>query len=113
MTERHRLGTLSQIPKGEGRNFQIGAQRVAVFHTRDGRVFATQASCPHRQGPLADGLVGGATLVCPLHEWQFDLETGNALVGECGIRVFAVQVDAEQLWLELPTAPHATVSRDN
>jgi nitrite reductase (NADH) small subunit len=113
MTERHKLGALSQIPKGEGRNFEVGAQRFAVFHARDGRVFATQASCPHRQGPLADGLLGGTTLVCPLHEWQFDLETGKALVGECGIRVYTVTLDAGELWLELPTAPRAAVSRDN
>jgi nitrite reductase (NADH) small subunit len=113
MTERHKLGVLSQIPKGEGRNFQVGAVSVAVFHTRDGRVFATQASCPHRQGPLADGLLGGSTLVCPLHEWHFDLETGRVLTGGCDIRVYAISVETDELWLELPSAPRAPVARDN
>jgi nitrite reductase (NADH) small subunit len=91
MSKHYRLGLASQIPKGEGRNFQLGEQKIAVFHTRNGELFATQASCPHRQGPLADGLVGGSTLVCPLHEWQFDLTTGKTLNGTCNITTFPIQ----------------------
>jgi nitrite reductase (NADH) small subunit len=94
MTTKHlRLGTLSAIPRGEGRTYEIGALRIAVFHGRDGRVFATQADCPHRQGPLADGLLGGTTLICPLHEWSFDLQSGMAVQGSCGIRVYPCRVD--------------------
>jgi nitrite reductase (NADH) small subunit len=87
------LGSLAAIPKGEGRTYHVGPLSVAVFHGRDGRVFATQAECPHRSGPLADGLVGSATLVCPLHEWTFDLVTGMALQGGCGIRVYPIRAD--------------------
>ena len=50
---------LSAIPAGEGRTFVLGGVRVAIFNGRDGEVFATQADCPHKQGPLADGLTGG------------------------------------------------------
>ncbi|MGD0675067.1 MAG: Rieske 2Fe-2S domain-containing protein [Polyangiaceae bacterium] len=94
MTRHVSLGSVSRIPPGEGRSFEVGNVRVAVFHGRDGRVFATQAECPHRQGPLADGLLGGTTLVCPLHEWTFDLMSGMALQGGSGIRVYPVHVDA-------------------
>jgi nitrite reductase (NADH) small subunit len=87
------LGPASDVPQGEGRTFQIGSLRVAVFASREGRVFATQAECPHRKGPLADGLVGGTTLVCPLHEWSFDLTSGMALNGACGIQTYPVRVD--------------------
>ncbi len=96
------LGPLEQIPLGEGRNFEVAGRRIAVFRTRDGRVFATQAECPHRGGPLADGLVGGGTLMCPLHEWRFDLTTGATTNGACPIAVYAVGVDqAGRLSLEL------------
>jgi len=95
MTQRVRLGALSGIPKGEGRTFEVGPLKVAIFHGRDGRVFATQAECPHRGGPLADGLLGGTTLVCPLHEWTFDLASGMALQGSCGIRIYPIRADAE------------------
>lgn len=92
MSQFVRLGPLSAIPSGEGRTFEVGPVKVAVFHARGGRVFATQAQCPHRQGPLADGLLGGTTLVCPLHEWTFDLVSGMALQGSCGIRVYPIGV---------------------
>jgi len=112
MAIRHMLGSLSQIPRGEGRNYQVGAWKIAVFHTREGRVYATEASCPHKRGPLADGLVGGNQLVCPLHEWRFDLQTGKALNGTCDLRVFRITVQSDELWLELPleTQPSATAS---
>lgn len=87
------LGPVSAIPPGEGRNVEAFGQRIAVFRTRTGELFAVQAECPHRGGPLADGLVGGTTLICPLHSWKFDLSTGQALSGECGIRTFPVRVD--------------------
>lgn len=88
-----KLGSVSSIPPGEGRNFAVGGESVAVFHTRAGDVFAVQAECPHRHGPLADGLVGGTTLICPLHSWKFDLATGNALFGDCGVKTYPVRVD--------------------
>ena len=95
MSKHIRLGTLSSIPRGEGRTFEVGPVRVAVFHGRDGRVFATQAECPHRGGPLADGLLGGTTLVCPMHEWTFDLVSGMALQGACGIRIYPIHADGD------------------
>jgi nitrite reductase (NADH) small subunit len=87
------VGVISAIPPGEGRNVQSPAGKIAVFHTRGGSVFAVQAECPHRGGPLADGLVGGTTLICPLHAWKFDLSTGEALFGSCGIRTFPARID--------------------
>lgn len=68
-------------------------EKVAVFRTRSGGVFAVQAACPHRGGPLADGLLGGTTLICPLHAWKFDVSTGEVLFGECGLKVYPVRVD--------------------
>jgi nitrite reductase (NADH) small subunit len=89
------LGPIADIPPGEGRTYAVGKVSLAVFRTRQGRVFATQGECPHRGGPLADGLVGGTTLVCPLHEWSFDLLSGMALNGQCGIRVYPVRQEAD------------------
>ena len=87
------IGPLSSIPSGEGRSVEVQGRKVAIFHTRTGALFAVQAECPHRGGPLADGLVGGTTLICPLHSWKFDLATGEALFGDCGIKTYPVRVD--------------------
>ena len=90
-----KLCPLNEIPPGEGRNFSAFGERVAVFHTRGGQVYAVQAACPHRGGPLADGLVGGTTLICPLHAWKFDLSNGAALMGDCGLKTYPVRVDED------------------
>lgn len=87
------LGLLAQIPVGEGRQFHVSGQDVAVFRLRSGKLFATQAHCPHRAGPLADGLTGGATLACPLHGWKFNLETGEPIQGSCAIATYPVRVN--------------------
>lgn len=87
------VGPVDEIPLGEGRTFAVGDERVAVFRTRSGQLFAVQAECPHKRGPLADGLLGGTTLICPLHSWKFDLRSGDALMGDCGLRTYGVRVD--------------------
>jgi nitrite reductase (NADH) small subunit len=87
------IGPVDEIPLGEGRTFAVGDERVAVFRTRSGQLFAVQAECPHKRGPLADGLLGGTTLICPLHSWKFDLRSGGALMGDCGLRTYGVRVD--------------------
>ena len=53
------LGSVSRIPLGQGRCYVVGAEEIAVFRQRDGRLFATQNRCPHRQGALSEGGMGG------------------------------------------------------
>lgn len=91
-----KLGSVEMIPRGEGRVFSVDGESIAVFHTREGGIYAVQAACPHRGGPLADGLVGGTTLICPLHAWKFDLTNGQALFGECALKTFRIHVDRDQ-----------------
>ena len=80
------LGPADRIPLGEGRTFHLGARDVAVFRTRAG-VFATDAACSHRQGRLADGLVGDGKVICPLHGYRFALATGLPIGHECAALV--------------------------
>jgi nitrite reductase (NADH) small subunit len=87
---------ISAVPPGEGRTFAIGGRRIAIFHTRAGEVYATQADCPHKGGPLADGLVGGNTVICPLHVWKFDLKSGDPIVGSCPIQVYPARLDDQK-----------------
>lgn len=92
----YRLGPVESIPAGEGRNFLVDRMAIAIFRTRAGELFATQAHCPHRGGPLADGLMGGGRIVCPFHSYAFDLATGEALARGCpALRTYRVWVDEE------------------
>lgn len=70
------LGPLEEVPVGEGRTFAVDGAQIAVFHLRDGSLRALDAVCPHRGGPLADGLADGRVVVCPLHGHTFDLCSG-------------------------------------
>ncbi|MBV9690956.1 MAG: Rieske 2Fe-2S domain-containing protein [Ktedonobacteraceae bacterium] len=79
----YNLGPVSNIPIGEGRAFLVGDLVVAVFHTRGGEVFATQSTCTHKGGPLADGLIGAGKLICPLHSYKFELATGQPIGHTC------------------------------
>ena len=91
----YNLGPLSRIPAGEGRTFQVEDIPVAIFHTRSGQVFATQAHCPHRNGPLSDGLVGANTVICPLHALRFDLASGQPEGHNCEmLKTYAVTINS-------------------
>lgn len=95
------IAPIEAIPPGEGRTFQVDSERIAIFNTRSGKVFAVQADCPHRGGPLSDGLLGGATLICPLHNWKFDLPTGNAELGSCGLKTYSVRLSEGKIVLTI------------
>jgi nitrite reductase (NADH) small subunit len=70
-----RITAAENIPPREGRSVQLGALNVAIFNTGEG-FRAVENRCPHGGGPLADGIVGGATVTCPLHNWRVCLESG-------------------------------------
>ena len=102
MAGEHLIGRVAQIPRGEGRNFELGALRLAVFHTRSGGVFATQAACPHRGGPLADGLTDEETVVCPLHDRIYAFRGGAGIGTECSITTYPVRLDGDgSIWVSL------------
>ena len=91
------LGSVDRIPLGQGKVFQVGGIAIAVFRGRDGSVFATQAECTHRGGPLADGILGQRTLICPLHGCGFDVISGRP-AGHAygGLKVFPVSLDSKE-----------------
>jgi len=77
MTEHRwiRVTTTDGVPAREGRAVPIGDREIAIFNLGD-RFLATDNRCPHQGGPLCDGIVTGASVVCPLHAWKIDLGSG-------------------------------------
>ncbi|MEO6527605.1 MAG: nitrite reductase (NAD(P)H) small subunit [Gemmatimonadaceae bacterium] len=102
------LGPIDRIPPGEGQTFLVGEREIAVFRTREDTVYATQARCPHKAGLLADGLVGGGKVICPLHSYKFDLATGTPLGNNCAsLRTYRSEVTVERrviVWVMQPTS---------
>jgi NAD(P)H-dependent nitrite reductase small subunit len=95
------LGPMDQIPVGEGRAFAVGDEQVAVFRTRGGGLHALQAICPHRGGPLADGLIDGQQVICPLHNHAFRLVDGQCTTGERSVHTYQVAVEDGDIVLRL------------
>ena len=97
------LGGVDRIPLGQGRLFEVQGVTIAVFRARDGSVFATQAACPHRSGPLADGILGQRTLVCPLHACGFDVTSGRSAGHAYGnLKLYPISLNSkEQLIITL------------
>jgi nitrite reductase (NADH) small subunit len=84
------VGSLDEIPPGEGRAYAVAGEQVAVFRLRDGSLRAIDAVCPHRGGPLADGLIDEQVVVCPLHGHTFDTSTGCEVGGGMAVRSYPV-----------------------
>ncbi|HET6484623.1 MAG TPA: Rieske 2Fe-2S domain-containing protein [Actinoplanes sp.] len=93
------LGPIHDIPYGEGRTYAVDGDMVAVFRLRDGSLRATQAVCPHRGGPLADGQIDLEQVLCPLHLNAWDLATGCSLSGQPDLTTYPVRLDADQILL--------------
>ena len=81
------------LPVGLGRAFRVGSHSIALFRTRTGKVFAVANLCPHRGGPLADGMLAGEQVVCPLHSFRFDSASGACdQPGVCAAVTYPVEL---------------------
>ncbi|HWU25344.1 MAG TPA: nitrite reductase small subunit NirD [Rhizomicrobium sp.] len=80
------IGAVDNIPLQSARRLCFGhsGRPIAVFRTRDGEIFALIDECPHKQGPLSEGIVAGRTVTCPLHNWMIDLSSGSAFAPDTG-----------------------------
>lgn len=95
----HPVACLEDIPLKEGRRVRWQNQELALFNLGD-TFLAVDNQCPHRQGPLADGLVSGKTVFCPLHNLKINLENGCALNGGTGkVKTYPVKVIKGHLYV--------------
>ena len=95
------IGHINDIPSLGSRIVQTEQGELAIFRTKDDLVFAIANSCPHKNGPLSEGIVSGHTVTCPLHNLHLNLENGQAISPDEGcVEHFAVQIDESgQLFL--------------
>lgn len=95
------IGSIDDIPVRGARIVKTKLGCVAVFRTTDDEVFATSDRCPHKNGPLSEGIVHGKSVTCPLHNWVFSLETGEAQGADEGsIQTFATKLENGRILLD-------------
>jgi len=93
---------LEDIPKLGSRVIVTDTMKIAVFRTAKDEVFAVKDVCPHKQGPLSQGIVHGTSVTCPMHNWKIDLASGKALAPDEGCtNVFPVKVEAGLVYIDL------------
>ncbi len=96
------LAKTSDIPQGTSRLFHINDVPVAVFHGRDGNWVAANGICPHKSGPLVDSIYGNGRLVCPLHSYSFDVETGACDNPEISaVKIYEVLVNDDYVMVKI------------
>lgn len=87
------VGRITDIPRRGSRTVRTPRGDVALFRTEDDQIFALDDKCPHRQGPLSQGIVAGGAVICPLHNWTISLATGEAQGADKGcVKTHAVHV---------------------
>jgi nitrite reductase (NADH) small subunit len=101
-----RVTRCENVPLREGRAVTLAGREIAIFNLGD-RFMATDNQCPHKGGPLCDGIVAGDSVVCPLHAWKVRLDSGTVErpgSNDACIATYPARVDAGIVWLELPVS---------
>ncbi|UFJ39617.1 nitrite reductase small subunit NirD [Brevibacillus humidisoli] len=101
--KRYVIGQLSEIPQQVGKVVRLGSLEIALFRLSDGEIHALENRCPHKGGKLAEGIVSGPFVYCPLHDWKICVEDGWVQAPDRGcVRSFPVQIVGQQVIIELP-----------
>lgn len=95
------IAALEDVPQRGARIVKTAGGCVAVFRTAMDQVYAINNSCPHKGGPLSEGIVHGASVTCPLHNWVFSLETGEAQGADVGqVATYPARVEGGRIFLD-------------
>ncbi|WP_370199604.1 nitrite reductase small subunit NirD [Roseibium sp.] len=96
------IGTLEDIPRDGARCVKNGDMTIAIFRTTKDDVFALEDKCPHKNGPLSQGIVHDGCVTCPLHNWVISLETGAAQGADEGrTAAFPVRLEDGRILIDL------------
>ncbi len=96
---------VADIPRLGARVVRSAAGDIALFRNAEDEVFALADKCPHKGGPLSQGIVHGRKVACPLHNWNIQLEDGRAAAPDVGcVRRYPVKVEAGDVFLQISLA---------
>ena len=97
-----KVATVEEIPLLGSRVVTTEKGNVALFRSGETEVFALHDKCPHKGGPLSQGIVSGKKVTCPLHGWNIGLEDGNAVAPDVGCaHSYPVRVEKGIVYLSL------------
>ena len=95
------IGAIDDIPQRGARCVRTPQGKIGVFRTHDGRIFAIEDHCPHKGGPLSQGIVHDAAVTCPLHNWVISLASGLAQGADSGqVKTYRLKQEAGRVLLD-------------
>ena len=102
MSDMIEVGSIDDIPVLGSRVVETATGNIAIFRSSDNEIFALRDECPHKKGPLSQGIVHGHNVTCPLHNWVISLETGIVAAPDEGCTArFPIEVKGEKIFLGL------------
>src|SRR6187399_2226029 len=100
-----RVCALDELPIGLGRAFSVAGRVIAIFRTRKGKIFAVDNRCPHKNGPLAEGMLAGDAIVCPLHAFRYEMPGGECdQPGACAVQTHPTELRDHDVYVTLHQA---------
>jgi len=97
-----KLCTVADIPLRGGRLVRAGQKNIALFRLTNGGIRAIDSRCPHKQGPLAEGIISNDTIICPLHAQKIDLTSGKVLAPDTGcVTTYPIKIDNKEVFIQL------------
>ena len=97
-----KLCTLADIPRLGSRVVKSANGDIAVFRTADDEVFALRDKCPHKGGPLSQGIVAGKVVTCPMHSWKIQFENGEAVAPDKGCaKPYPAKIEGGLVWIAI------------
>jgi nitrite reductase (NADH) small subunit len=109
-----RITSCVNIPLREGRSIRIGSREIAIFNLGD-RFLAVENRCPHKGGPLSEGIVSGNVVVCPLHAWKVSLECGRVSKpadAQACVKTYPTRVEAGIVSIQVAVASVSEIKHD-
>jgi nitrite reductase (NADH) small subunit len=94
------IGTTTDLPEKLGKTVTIGNKEIAVFKLENGKIRAIENRCPHKGGVLAEGIVSGEYVFCPMHDWKISVIDGNVQAPDEGcVQSYPVEVIDNQVFI--------------
>ncbi len=96
------IGSINDIPLRGSRCVKNGDMTIAIFRTAENKIFALEDKCPHKNGPLSQGIVHDGCVTCPLHNWVISLESGTTQGADEGQTLaFPIKLIGEEILISL------------
>ncbi|WP_223589121.1 nitrite reductase small subunit NirD [Neobacillus bataviensis] len=96
------VGKAEDLPQKLGKTVTIGRKEIAVFKLENGKIHAIENRCPHKGGVLAEGIVSGEFVYCPLHDWKISVMDGRVQAPDVGcVQSYPVEIRDGQVFIFL------------